>query len=139
MVRLLHSDETVVHLVTLLEALPVQETTDAAEELARADLRLGTVVVNRTSPQFLPADTLADVAKGRIDAEAVRAGLQKTGITLDEENFAGCSPRRSNTRPSSKRRRRAPDSSAKWTGRGCTCRPSPTVWTWAGCTSSRNI
>ena len=28
-VRLLHSDETMVHLVTLLEALPVQETTDA--------------------------------------------------------------------------------------------------------------
>jgi len=88
-VRLLHSDETVVHLVTLLEALPVQETTDAAEELARADLRLGTIVVNRTSPQFLPAETLADAAKGRIDAEAIRAGLQKSGITLDDEDFAG--------------------------------------------------
>ncbi len=29
-VRLLHSDDTVVHLVTLLEALPVQETSDAS-------------------------------------------------------------------------------------------------------------
>ena len=32
-VRLLHSDETMVHLVTVLEALPVQETADAVVEL----------------------------------------------------------------------------------------------------------
>lgn len=88
-VRLLHSEETVVHLVTLLEALPVQETADAAEDLAQSKLQLGTVVVNRTSPPFLPPEVLADVSKGRIDAERIRAGLSKAGITLTEEDFAG--------------------------------------------------
>src|SRR6202167_1536141 len=33
-VRLLHADQTAIHLVTLLEALPVQETLEAIEELA---------------------------------------------------------------------------------------------------------
>nr|WP_070379856.1 ArsA-related P-loop ATPase [Rhodococcus sp. WMMA185] len=88
-VRLLHSDETVVHLVTLLEALPVQETADAAGDLIRSDLRLGTVVVNRTSPQFLSSEVLADAAKGRIDAEKIHTGLRDAGIDLTEEDFAG--------------------------------------------------
>lgn len=88
-VRLLHSEETVVHLVTLLEALPVQETTDAVAELDAADLRLGTVIVNRTNTPFLPQDALDDAAKGRIDADAVRTGLARAGITLSDDDFAG--------------------------------------------------
>ena len=32
-VKLLHSDQTAIHLVTLLEALPIQETIEAIEEL----------------------------------------------------------------------------------------------------------
>ena len=39
--RLLHSPLTVVHVVTLLEEMPVQETLDALEELAAHDLPLG--------------------------------------------------------------------------------------------------
>nr|WP_241566078.1 ArsA-related P-loop ATPase [Prescottella agglutinans] len=88
-VRLLHSDETVVHLVTLLEALPVQETADAVAELAAADLHLGTVIVNRTNTAFLPQEALADAAKGRVDAAAVRKGLARAGITLSDDDFAG--------------------------------------------------
>ncbi|MEH6794010.1 MAG: ArsA-related P-loop ATPase [Rhodococcus sp. (in: high G+C Gram-positive bacteria)] len=88
-VRLLHSADTVVHLVTLLEALPVQETADAVRELEAADLRLGTVIVNRTEPTYLPAETLASIAEGEIDAVAIQDGLAKTGITLSEADFAG--------------------------------------------------
>lgn len=88
-VRLLHSADTVVHLVTLLEALPVQETADAVRELQAADLRLGTVIVNRTEPTYLPADSLEAVAEGEIDAAAIQEGLAKTGITLSEADFAG--------------------------------------------------
>jgi len=88
-VRLLHSDETVVHLVTLLEALPVQETTDAVAELEAADLHLGTVIVNRTNTAFLPQDALADAAKGRIAADAVHTGLTRAGIALSDDDFAG--------------------------------------------------
>ena len=88
-VRLLHSADTVVHLVTLLEALPVQETADAVRELEAADLQLGTVIVNRIEPTFLPDDSLEAIAEGDIDAAAIQDGLAKTGITLSEADFAG--------------------------------------------------
>lgn len=88
-VRLLHSDETMVHLVTLLEALPVQETADAVRELEAADLRLGTVIVNRSGTAYLPPDAMASAAAGDVDAAAVRAGLDAAGITLSDDDFAG--------------------------------------------------
>ncbi|MBM7416968.1 ArsA-related P-loop ATPase [Rhodococcoides corynebacterioides] len=88
-VKLLHSEQTLVHLVTLLEALPVQETADAAAELAAADLRLGTVVVNRTEESFLPAEALAEAASGSLDAAAIEKKLADAGITLSEDDFAG--------------------------------------------------
>ncbi|MEE2030777.1 ArsA-related P-loop ATPase [Rhodococcus chondri] len=88
-VRLLHSDETVIHLVTLLEALPVQETSDAVDELMAADLRLGTVIVNRTAPEHLPEDLVDDVAAGRIAGESIRAAFARAGVKLSDEDFAG--------------------------------------------------
>ncbi|MFD4369203.1 ArsA-related P-loop ATPase [Rhodococcus sp. NPDC058521] len=88
-VRLLHSDETAVHLVTLLEALPVQETADAAAQLVASDLRLGSIVVNRTSPQFLPEDAIDAIAAGDVDAEAIRNGLKGSGVELPDDEFAG--------------------------------------------------
>lgn len=88
-VRLLHSDETVVHLVTLLEALPVQETADAVEELEGADLRLGTVIVNKTAPEHLPEELVDDVAEGRVPAEAIRGAFGRVGLELSDEDFAG--------------------------------------------------
>lgn len=88
-VRLLHSADTVVHLVTLLEALPVQETADAVRELKAADLGLGAVIVNRTEPTYLTESALQSAAQGDIDAQAIRSGLDKTGITLSENDFAG--------------------------------------------------
>ncbi len=88
-VKLLHSEQTAVHLVTLLEALPMQETVEAIEELARLGLPIGSVIVNRNIPAYLPAEDLAKAAEGVIDADAVRAGLARAGIKLDEADFAG--------------------------------------------------
>lgn len=88
-VRLLHSDETVVHLVTLLEALPVQETADAVDELEAADLRMGTVIVNRTEPEHLPDTLVDDVADGRIPAGSIRSAFERVGLTLSDDDFAG--------------------------------------------------
>ncbi|MCK0093693.1 ArsA family ATPase [Rhodococcus sp. HNM0563] len=88
-VRLLHSDETVVHLVTLLEALPVQETADAVDELEAADLRMGTVIVNRTAPEHLPDSLVDDVADGRIPGESIRSAFERVGLTLSDDDFAG--------------------------------------------------
>ncbi|WP_040772337.1 ArsA-related P-loop ATPase [Rhodococcus rhodnii] len=88
-VRLLHSDDTVVHLVTLLEALPVQETADAAAELAASGMNLGAVVVNRALPQLLPSAALGDIADGVVDADAVRTALGQVSLDLDDDDFAG--------------------------------------------------
>ncbi|WP_040744901.1 ArsA-related P-loop ATPase [Nocardia transvalensis] len=87
--KLLHSDQTVVHLVTLLEALPVQETADAIAELTDSEFRVGTVIVNRASEGFLPPDLRARAAAGDIDADAVRAGLAEAGISLSDADFQG--------------------------------------------------
>ncbi|OCB12973.1 ATPase [Mycolicibacterium porcinum] len=88
-VKLLHSEQTAIHLVTLLEALPIQETLEAIEELTEMGLPIGSVIVNRNIPAYLPAEDLAKAAEGDIDADAVRAGLDKTGIRLTDDDFAG--------------------------------------------------
>ncbi len=88
-VKLLHSELTAIHLVTLLEALPVQETLEAIEELRELDLPIGSVIVNRNIPAYLSPDDLAKAAEGVVDADAVRAGLTDAGITLSDSDFAG--------------------------------------------------
>ncbi|MGD9622449.1 MAG: ArsA-related P-loop ATPase [Mycolicibacterium sp.] len=88
-VRLLHSNVTTIHLVTLLEALPIQETIEAITELKQMELPIGSVIVNRNIPAYLAPDDLQSAAKGDLDAEAIRAGLAKAGIKLSESDFAG--------------------------------------------------
>lgn len=88
-VKLLHSEQTAVHLVTLLEALPMQETLEAIEELSQLNLPIGSVIVNRNIPAYLEPDDLAKAAEGVVDADAVRAGLAKAGIHLSDADFAG--------------------------------------------------
>lgn len=88
-VKLLHSEQTAIHLVTLLEALPVQETLEAIEELAEMQLPIGSVIVNRNIPSYLQPADLAKAAEGHVDADSVRAGLEKSGISLNDKDFAG--------------------------------------------------
>jgi anion-transporting ArsA/GET3 family ATPase len=88
-VQLLHSEQTAIHLVTLLEALPIQETIEAIEELEKLQLPIGAVIVNRNIEPFLPAGDLAKAAKGEVDAATVRTALSRAGITLDDADFAG--------------------------------------------------
>jgi len=88
-VKLLHSEQTAIHLVTLLEALPIQETIEAIEELEKLQLPIGAVIVNRNIPPFLQPGDLAKAAKGGIDATAARAALSRVGISLPDADFAG--------------------------------------------------
>lgn len=88
-VRLLHSGDTAVHLVALLEEMPVRETLDAVAELDGADLRPGAVLVNRVQPARLPARSLPVAAEGRLDESRVRAGLRTAGLDLDEFTLEG--------------------------------------------------
>ncbi|GAY10899.1 ArsA-related P-loop ATPase [Pseudonocardia sp. N23] len=88
-VRLLHSPQTAVHLVTLLEELPVTETLEAADDLAAADLRTGAVIVNKVREQWLPDRSVAPAADGRVDAARVRNGLAAAGLDLPPEVVDG--------------------------------------------------
>lgn len=88
-VKLLHSPQTAIHIVTLLEALPMQETVEAIDELQRMQLPVGSVIVNRTLPVYLQPDDLAKAAEGDIDADTVRADLTKAGVKIDDDDFAG--------------------------------------------------
>ncbi|MEV7358579.1 ArsA-related P-loop ATPase [Kitasatospora sp. NPDC091276] len=59
--RVLKSPETAVHLVTLLEEMPVQETVDGFAELREARLPVGGVMVNMVRPPVLDAAAVAAV------------------------------------------------------------------------------
>jgi anion-transporting ArsA/GET3 family ATPase len=82
-VRLLHSADTAVHVVTLLEDLPVAETLEAVAELDLADLRPGAVLVNRTRPRRLPSLSVTAAADGRVDADQIRSGLLAAGLDME--------------------------------------------------------
>ncbi len=62
----LKSPQTAVHLVTLLEDMPVQETADAIADLTAAGLPVGSVIVNMATEPVLPAASLAGAAAGRL-------------------------------------------------------------------------
>ncbi|MFI2377267.1 ArsA family ATPase [Streptomyces sp. NPDC018964] len=76
--RVLKSPETAVHLVTLLEEMPVQETSDGIAELRAARLPVGRVVVNMVRPEVLDGDGLelaAAVPRSSIARALSSAGL----------------------------------------------------------------
>ncbi|QXG77995.1 AAA family ATPase [Modestobacter sp. L9-4] len=60
------SPQTAVHLVTLLEDMPVQETADAIAELDALRLPVGSVIVNMATEPLLPTATLASAAAGEL-------------------------------------------------------------------------
>jgi anion-transporting ArsA/GET3 family ATPase len=76
-IKLLHGKQTAIHLVTLLEEMPVQETLDAAEELAASGFQIGVVVVNRARPALV-RDEL--VGANGVDVKQLTAGLRKANI-----------------------------------------------------------
>jgi anion-transporting ArsA/GET3 family ATPase len=88
-VRLLHSGDTAVHLVTVLEEMPVRETIEAVAELDTADLRPGAVIVNRVRPPRLPAQLVLSAADGRVDASRVHSGLVAGGLELAPNDLEG--------------------------------------------------
>ncbi len=81
----LRSPQTAVHLVTLLEEMPVQETLDAVEELKSVDLPVGAVIVNAVrTPLLSPADLIA-AESGALDLVALRTGLEKAGLDAPDQ------------------------------------------------------
>ncbi|MCX4724890.1 ArsA family ATPase [Streptomyces sp. NPDC090052] len=77
--RVLKSPETAVHLVTLLEEMPVQETTDGIAELRAADLPVGNVIVNMVRPALLDEQTVRTVSGDR--RKEVAKALTRAGVS----------------------------------------------------------
>ncbi len=78
---ILRSPMTAVHVVTLLEEMPVQETADAIDELTRLGIPIGTVIVNATRPPVL--------AGAKVTQADLRRGLTAAGLAADKETLAG--------------------------------------------------
>jgi anion-transporting ArsA/GET3 family ATPase len=87
--RLLQSPQTAVHIVTLLEEMPVQETVDGVAELRRTVLPVGAVIVNLVREPYLSAADLTAARKGRLDDEAVRTDLKAAGVDPTPEVVDG--------------------------------------------------
>jgi anion-transporting ArsA/GET3 family ATPase len=89
--RMLRSHTTAVHVVTLLEEMPVQETVDALAELRRTDLPLGAIVVNQLRDPLLSDKALAAVRRGRTAtlAKGVTADLATAGVRVTDALVAG--------------------------------------------------
>ena len=90
-VNLLHSDDTVVHLVTLLEDMPVTETLEAITELTAQQLRVGSIIVNAATVSHLSNGSLRPAAENRLDTNRLASGLAGAGIDPDPELLAGLS------------------------------------------------
>jgi anion-transporting ArsA/GET3 family ATPase len=78
---ILRSPMTTIHMVALLEEMPVQETTDAIEELTRLGLPIGTIIVNATRPPLL--------AGARVTQAELKRGLAAAGVSTDRDTLAG--------------------------------------------------
>lgn len=79
MMTLFRSPRSAVHLVTVLEEMPVQETADGIADLRANALPVGGVVVNLVRPQELSPEQLAAT-----DAATVAADLKTAGLEADE-------------------------------------------------------
>jgi len=78
--ELLRSSRTAVHLVTVLEEMPTQETMDGIFELRAAGLPVGGIFVNMVRPPMLKGTALLQARKGTLDQIAIAEGLAAAGI-----------------------------------------------------------
>ncbi|WP_155369396.1 ArsA family ATPase [Catellatospora vulcania] len=72
---LLRSPMTSVHVVTLLEEMPVQETADALHELSALGIGVGKIIVNCARPPLLD--------EGRVTQAELKRGLAAAGLPVD--------------------------------------------------------
>jgi len=88
--RMLRSHRTAVHVVSLLEEMPVQETVDALAELKKAALPVGAVIINQVHGQALDGGDLETVAADPdgLDA-AVTADLKSVSVRTSAAMVTG--------------------------------------------------
>jgi anion-transporting ArsA/GET3 family ATPase len=83
-VTLLKSKQTAVHVVTILEEMPVQETLDGVAELRKANLPVGAVIVNMARTPLLDEAGQKAALSGTLDAAEIAAGLKRASFKVSE-------------------------------------------------------
>lgn len=77
---LIRSPQTAVHLVTLLEEMPTQETIDGIADLQDSGLPVGSIIVNQVRTPALRGAALAAAGNGELDRSEVTSGLAAAGL-----------------------------------------------------------
>ena len=77
---MMRSKSSRVHLVTLLEEMPVQETIDGIAELKKAGLPVGAVIANLVRPSLLSEPSREALESGALTADAVSTALDVLGL-----------------------------------------------------------
>jgi len=75
------SEQTAIHVVTLLEEMPVQETLDGVNELAAAGLPVGGIFVNMTRPPQLDSQQRSMAIAGELPKLEIESEISQSGLT----------------------------------------------------------
>ena len=78
--QMMRSVTTRVHLVTVLEEMPVQETIDGMVGLGQEKLPVGHVILNLVRPSLLTAETSTAVSDGTLTAAKIGSSLKKAAV-----------------------------------------------------------
>lgn len=78
--QMMRSVTTRVHLVTVLEEMPVQETIDGIAELGSERLPVGHVILNLVRPALLSAGTVAAVEDSTLTESKVGSSLKRAAL-----------------------------------------------------------
>lgn len=81
--QMMRSKATRVHLVTVLEEMPVQETIDGIAELTSERLPVGHVILNLVRPSLVSATTREALIDGKLTTAKVTKSLAKTRLAGD--------------------------------------------------------
>jgi hypothetical protein len=80
--EMMRSPQTHVHVVTVLEEMPVQETIDGIAELTSARLPIGHVILNLVRPSLLTATTRQAIDARSVEAPAIARSLAKVSLDV---------------------------------------------------------
>ncbi|GAA2081192.1 ArsA-related P-loop ATPase [Aeromicrobium halocynthiae] len=81
--EMMRAPTTRVHLVSVLEEMPVQETLDGIAELRDTGLPVGHVILNLVRSDLVSAGTATALADGSLDADAVASALRSVSVPAD--------------------------------------------------------
>jgi len=85
----LASPRTAVHLVTLLEEMPVQETIDGVGHLQEEGLPVGAVIINSDRQPLLTAAQRADALGGALDRAALAGAVRSADVITRPRELDG--------------------------------------------------